>query len=135
MARSTGPRDPSCSRSARRSAGEARITKGYRLPARYVIHTVGPIWRGGAQGEREALRCCYESCITLAREHNVRSIAFPSISTGAYGFPIEEASRIAVRAVRESLREPSTIEVVRFVCFSAGDLALYQEILGPVTSP
>jgi O-acetyl-ADP-ribose deacetylase len=115
--------------------GEARITKGYRLPARCVIHTVGPIWHGGAQGEREALRRCYESCITLAREHDVRSIAFPSISTGAYGFPIDEASRIAVRAVRDSIQEPSGISLVRFVCFSAGDLALYQEILRPVTSP
>ena len=115
--------------------GEARLTRGYRLPARYVIHTVGPVWRGGRAGEPELLRRCYESSLDLASGRGLRSIAFPSISTGAYGYPIEEASRIAVRAVRERLRGPSSIEVVRFVCFSPRDLSLYQEALRPVTSP
>ncbi|HEY2924822.1 MAG TPA: O-acetyl-ADP-ribose deacetylase [Candidatus Eisenbacteria bacterium] len=115
--------------------GEARITKGYRLPARHVIHTVGPVWHGGKAGEPELLRRCYESCLTLARGRDIRSIAFPSISTGAYGYPIDEASRTAVRAVRESLREPSPIELVRFVCFSPRDLSIYQEALRPVTTP
>ncbi|TMQ59457.1 MAG: O-acetyl-ADP-ribose deacetylase [Candidatus Eisenbacteria bacterium] len=115
--------------------GEARLTRGYRLPARYVIHTVGPVWRGGRAGEPELLRRCYESSLDLASGRGLRSIAFPSISTGAYGYPIEEASRIAVRAVRERLHGPSSIEVVRFVCFSPRDLSLYQEALRPVTSP
>jgi len=114
--------------------GEARITGAYRLPARYVIHTVGPVWHGGKAGEPDLLRRCYEATLDLARTHGVRSIAFPSISTGAYGFPIEEASRIAVRAVRESLRGPTSVDLVRFVCFSGRDLSLYQEVLRPVTN-
>jgi len=114
--------------------GEARITKGYRLPARHVIHTVGPVWSGGRAGEPDLLRRCYDSCLALARAREVRSIAFPSISTGAYGYPIEEAARIAVRAVRESLREPSPVQLVRFVCFSTRDLSVYQEVLRPVTT-
>ncbi len=113
--------------------GEARITRGYLLPARHVIHTVGPVYALGLAGEPELLRRCYESCLALAREHDLATIAFPSISTGAYGYPIEEASRIAVRAVRESLRDPSPIRLVRFVCFSARDLAHYQDALPGVT--
>src|SRR5882762_5433674 len=117
------------------ATGEARITKGYRLPARYVIHTVGPVWKGGRAGEPELLRRCYESSLDLAGARGLRSIAFPSISTGAYGYPIDEASRIAVRAVHERLGGPSSIELVRFVCFSPRDLALYQEALRLLTSP
>ena len=115
--------------------GEARITKGYRLPASYVIHTVGPVWRGGTAGESELLRRCYESSLDLAAARGIRSIAFPSISTGAYGYPIEDGCRIAVRTVRDRLRGPSVIELVRFVCFSSGDLSLYQEALRPVPGP
>jgi O-acetyl-ADP-ribose deacetylase (regulator of RNase III) len=115
--------------------GEARITKGYRLLARHVIHAVGPVWHGGKAGEPEMLRRCYEACLALARAHEIRSIAFPSISTGAYGYPIEQASRIAVRAVRESLGDSSSIQLVSFVCFSSRDLTIYQEVLRPVTSP
>ena len=85
--------------------GEARITKAYRLPARHIIHTVGPVWGRGLAGEADALRRCYESCLALAREHGLRSIAFPSISTGAYGYPIEQAAPIAVRAVLDSDRK------------------------------
>jgi len=109
--------------------GEARITKGYRLPASYVIHTVGPVWKGGTAGEADLLGRCYESCLDLAGARGIRSIAFPSISTGAYGYPIEDGCRIAVRAVRDRLRGPSVIELVRFVCFSRRDLSLYEEAL------
>jgi O-acetyl-ADP-ribose deacetylase (regulator of RNase III) len=115
--------------------GEARITKGYRLPASYVIHTVGPVWRGGTAGESELLRRCYESSLDLAAARGIRSIAFPSISTGAYGYPIEDGCLIAVRSVRDRLHGPSVIELVRFVCFSSGDFSLYQEALRPVPGP
>ncbi len=113
--------------------GEARITKGYRLPAKYVIHTVGPVWKGGKSKERELLRKCYVNSLALAAEHGLRSIAFPSISTGAYRFPIERAARIAVETVRECITRPTSVELVRFVCFSAHDLAVYQKALEPVS--
>jgi O-acetyl-ADP-ribose deacetylase (regulator of RNase III) len=109
--------------------GEARITRGYRLPSRHVIHTVGPVWRGGTRGEPDLLRSCYVRVMTLAGEHNIRSIAFPSISTGAYGYPIREAARIAVTTVRSCLEDPTSIERVRFVCFSESDLAVYRDAL------
>ena len=110
--------------------GEARITRGYRLAARYVIHTVGPVWSGGGRGEPELLRGCYENALRLARGHGVASVAFPSISTGAYRYPIEQAASVAVEAVRRELREPGPVELVRFVCFSAGDLQVYRRLLG-----
>ena len=109
--------------------GEARITKGYRLPARYVIHTVGPVWSGGGSREPELLRGCYMSSLALAALHGVQSIAFPSISTGAYRYPIADAAQIAVQTVRESLAVPTTVKSVRFVCFSAGDLEVYRGLL------
>ena len=109
--------------------GEARLTPGYRLPAKYVIHTVGPVWSGGSRGEPDLLRRCYVGAIELAVEHGVRSLAFPAISTGAYRFPPEAAARIAVAAVREALRDPTPLELVRFVCFSATDLVVYQRLL------
>lgn len=109
--------------------GEARITKGYRLPARHVIHTVGPVWGGGAGGEAELLRRCYQRSLALAAEHGLRSIAFPSISTGAYRFPIEKAARIAVETVRELAKAPSSVELIRFVCFSHSDWEVYQGLL------
>ncbi len=109
--------------------GEARITQGYRLPAKYVIHTVGPVWSGGNRGEPELLRTCYVNSLRLASEHGLRSIAFPSISTGAYRFPIEQAARIAVESVQEALGKPTSIELVRFVCFSVSDLAVYRRLL------
>jgi O-acetyl-ADP-ribose deacetylase (regulator of RNase III) len=110
--------------------GEARLTPGYRLRARYVIHTVGPVWSGGTQGEPELLRRCYLRSLRLAAERDIRSIAFPSISTGAYRYPIEQAAAIAVAAVREAAKHERSIELVRFVCFSAADLAVYQRLLG-----
>ena len=114
--------------------GEARITKGYRLPARFVIHTVGPIWRGGEAGEEDLLRSCYESSLALAEARDLRSIAFPSISTGAYGYPIHAAARVAVSAVRDRLQQPHSIVLVRFVCFTSHDHSVYQELLRPVAS-
>jgi O-acetyl-ADP-ribose deacetylase (regulator of RNase III) len=110
--------------------GEARLTPGFRLPARYVIHAVGPVWSGGRRGEPELLRACYVNALRLAAAHGVRSIAFPCISTGAYRFPRELAAQIAVAAVRDELERPTSVELVRFVCFSAADLAVYQRLLG-----
>ncbi len=110
--------------------GEARLTPGFRLPARYVIHTVGPVWTGGRRGEPELLRACYVNSLRLAAAHGVRSIAFPCISTGAYRFPRELAAQIAVAAVRDELERPTPVELVRFVCFSAADLAVYRQLLG-----
>src|SRR5881394_2537661 len=110
--------------------GEARITQGYRLPARYVIHTVGPVWSGGGRSEPGLLRSCYRNSLKLALAHGIRSIAFPSISTGAYGYPIDRAARVAVATVRQTLGEPSPVELVRFVCFSVADLDVYRGLLG-----
>jgi O-acetyl-ADP-ribose deacetylase (regulator of RNase III) len=97
--------------------GEARITKGYRLPVRYVIHTVGPVWQGGARGEPAQLAACYRNSLRLAAEHGVRTIAFPGISTGVYGYPLEDATRLALSTVQECLAELPAIEEVRFVTF------------------
>ena len=109
--------------------GEARITRGYRLPAAWVIHTVGPVYRDGRHGEPELLARCYRSSLALAAERGLTSIAFPAISTGAYRFPIREASRIAVASAREALAQPSSFEQILFVCFSARDLAIYRELI------
>lgn len=109
--------------------GEARITKGYRLPARYVIHTVGPVWHGGSHNEAELLASCYRNTIKLAIEHQCRTIAFPSISTGAYGFPIEQAAAIATATVREVLADETSIDELIFCCFSDHDLAVYRTAL------
>ena len=109
--------------------GEARITEGYRLPAKHVIHTVGPVWSGGRRREPELLRGCYVNSLRLAAEHGLTSVAFPSTSTGAYRYPIEQAAPIAVDTVREELRRPTSLELVRFVCFSAADLEVYQRLL------
>src|SRR5690349_9669987 len=110
--------------------GEARITKGYRLSARYVIHTVGPVWSGGRRGEPGLLQSCYANSLRLALAHGIRSIAFPAIGTGAYGYPMEQAACVAVATVRQTLGEQSPVELVRFVCVSAADLAVYQALLG-----
>src|SRR3989442_12124867 len=112
--------------------GEARITQGYRLPAKHVIHTVGPVWSGGKRREPELLRGCYCNSLRLAAQHGLRSIAFPSISTGVYRYPIEHAARVAVETVRLELEQPTSIELVRFGCFSGGGLAGYRKRLrGP----
>jgi len=105
--------------------GEARITGGHRLQAKWVIHTVGPVWRGGARGERELLAACYRNSLALAAEHPIATIAFPAISTGAYGFPIDEACRIALVEVERSLAALPAIREVNFVCFDAAMLDCY----------
>ena len=110
--------------------GEAKLTQGHRLPARFVIHTVGPVWRGGAECEPERLASCYRRSLEVAADHGLRSIAFPSISTGVYGYPIEAASEIAVATVKASLAELSAIQEVIFCCFSEGDWRVYNKRLG-----
>lgn len=109
--------------------GEAKRTGGYRLPARYIVHTVGPVWRGGEHGEEALLVDCYRNALRLAAEVDARSIAFPSISTGIYGYPIEQAARAAVSTVRAELARCPGIDEVLFCCFSASDLTVYQREL------
>lgn len=109
--------------------GEAKITKGYRLKARHVIHTVGPVWHGGGNGEPELLRSCYANSLKLAAAHGLQIIAFPCISTGVYRFPADRAAEIAVKTVREFLTEPSSIQTVIFCCFAPADRARYETLL------
>jgi O-acetyl-ADP-ribose deacetylase (regulator of RNase III) len=109
--------------------GKARLTSGYRLPARHVIHTVGPIWRGGRAGEPEILAACYRSCLAIARRQELRSIAFPAIATGVYGFPREHAAEIAVATVRTHLTECEWPEAVIFMCFDETTRAAYLRAL------
>jgi O-acetyl-ADP-ribose deacetylase (regulator of RNase III) len=109
--------------------GEARITKGYDLPAKFVVHAVGPVWSGGQRGEDELLQNCYRRSLQLAGERRLRSIAFPCISTGIYRFPKERAARIAVATVRGSLKDAPQIEKVIFCCFSKEDYDIYQKFL------
>jgi O-acetyl-ADP-ribose deacetylase len=97
--------------------GAARITHGYRLPAKHVIHTVGPVWHGGARGEAELLTSCYRSCFVLAQEHGVKSIAFPAISCGVYGYPLDQAAGIALEEIRSFLLNNPTFDRVLVVCF------------------
>lgn len=112
--------------------GQARLTRGYRLPARYVIHTVGPVYRDGQHGEPELLASCYRESLKQARAHACRTLAFPAISCGVYGYPLEAATAIAVREVREFGAQDGTLEQVTFACFSAEMLATYQRALaGP----
>jgi len=109
--------------------GEARITNAYRLKAKRIIHTVGPIWGGGSNGEAEILVSCYRHSLRLAVADGLRSIAFPSISTGAYGYPLELAASVAVRTVREFITETTGFEKVIFCCFSGGDYSFYSQLL------
>ena len=109
--------------------GEARLTRGYRLPAGHVIHTVGPVWRGGHQGEPDLLASCYRRSMELAAEHGIATLAFPSISTGIYGYPIERAAPIAVTTVRAWLEILSSLREVIFCCFSMDDLRVYDALL------
>ena len=109
--------------------GKAKITKGYRLPAKYVIHTPGPVWHGGEYGEEVLLRSCYVSCLDLAAENGCRTVDFPSISTGVYHFPLERASRVAIAAIRDSLARHPEIERVRMVCFDERTKAYYDRAL------
>ena len=109
--------------------GDAKITKGYNLPARWVIHTVGPVWSGGQNGEEAALRSCYRRCMELAQEHGLRSVAFPAISTGVYGYPSAPAAAIAVETVSEHLSRNSSVESVLFVCFNSRTREAYNSVL------
>ena len=111
--------------------GDAKITKGYRLPAKYVIHTVGPVWRDGKSGEPDLLASCYRRSLEIAEQHGLHSIAFPAISTGAFGYPIEDATKLAVETTRAFFHgRSSKIAEVIFCCFSKGDLQLYLDALG-----
>ena len=109
--------------------GDAKITKGYNLPARWVIHTVGPVWSGGRNGEEAALRSCYRRCMELVEEYKLRSVAFPAVSTGVYGYPSAPAATIAVETVSEYLNHSSFIESVFFVCFNSRTREAYNAVL------
>ena len=125
-----------CRRLGGCQTGSAKITKGHRLPARSVIQTVGPVWHGGHRGEADLLASCYRRSLEIAHESNLRSIAFPSISTGVYGYPVEAAAAIAVGTVREFVgAEPSAFDEVVFCCFSARDLEIYGGLLKDETRP
>jgi len=105
--------------------GEARITRGYRLQARHVIHTVGPVWHGGSRREPELLASCYRTSLALAREHHLKTIAFPAISCGVYAYPLDAAVKIAVKACVEAIGAHTTLEKITFACFNAQALSLY----------
>lgn len=107
--------------------GDAKITRGYRLPARYVIHTVGPVWQGGTRGEPELLAACYRRSLEVARENHVATLAFPGISTGVYGYPVELAAQVAVTTVTSTATDG--IEEIIFCCFSENDRKIYQHLL------
>lgn len=111
------------------ATGDARLTPGFQLPARYVIHTVGPVWHGGDRGEAEQLASCYRRSLEVAAAHGLASLAFPAISTGVYGYPKEAAARIAVATVRAQVPAFPLIREVIFCCHTAADLALYQRLL------
>ena len=111
------------------ATGDAKMTRGHRLPAPWIIHAVGPVWEGGRAGEPELLASCYRRALGLAKAAGLRSIAFPSISTGAYGYPVEAAARLAIATVADSLRDPGSIAEVVFCCFSESDLAIYERLL------
>ena len=114
--------------------GEARITRGYRLPARHVIHTVGPIWGGGSEGEAEVLASCYRNSLALAAEYQLKSIAFPAISCGAYGYPISEAAEIAIHTTKDFLKNNDSIDRVTFVVFAKDVFAAYEQALSNPSS-
>lgn len=115
------------------ATGEAKITKGYKLKAKYVIHTPGPIWRGGKWGEEELLANCYKNSLALAKEYGIQTIAFPSISTGVYRFPVEEAARIAVREILQFLKYDDSIAQVTVVCFDDQTKEAYLEAVKELT--
>lgn len=112
--------------------GQAVITRGYHLPAKYIIHTVGPVWHGGSHGEDELLASCYRNSLALAVQHDIRTIAFPAISTGAYGFPLERATRIAVEEVHHFLEKDASIKEVMFVCFGRDAYDIYRTVVGEI---
>lgn len=109
--------------------GEAKLTKGFRLPATYIIHAVGPVWRGGAHGEADLLASCYRRSLEIADAHTLQRIAFPNISTGIYGYPKDQAAEVAIAAVSRFLEKPTSIQEVTFVCFDAENRTIYEQIL------
>jgi O-acetyl-ADP-ribose deacetylase len=110
--------------------GDAKLTGGHRLPATYIIHTVGPVWRGGANGEQQMLASCYRRTLEVAAANDIATLAFPSISTGVYGYPIDLAANVAVSTVRSVVPKLASIREVVFCCFSPADLAIYEGLLG-----
>jgi len=110
--------------------GAAKITKGFRLPAKHVIHTVGPVWKDGSHNEADLLASCYQACFALARNHNLRTLAFPAISCGIYHFPINQATRIAIRETLAELDRNPTLENITFACFNEPIFCAYQTLLG-----
>jgi len=108
------------------ATGQAKITRGYKLPARWVIHTVGPVWRDGRHHEEELLASCYRNCYALVEQRGIKTVAFPSISTGAYGFPLERAAGLALRETKYFLERNGSVQMVILVCFGAGALEIYQ---------
>ena len=128
--RAAGPQlAAACARIGHCPTGEARLTDGYELPARYVIHAVSPVWHGGDQGEAELLAGCYRNAIQLAAEQGLKSIAFPAISTGIFGYPLSEATAIAVASVREALGDAATLQRVIFCTFGDDVTAAYEQAL------
>jgi O-acetyl-ADP-ribose deacetylase (regulator of RNase III) len=128
--RAAGPElAAACARLGGCATGEAKITGAYRLPAKHVIHTVGPVWRGGGQGEPALLASCYRRSMELARNHDLASIAFPAISTGIYGYPADQAAKVAVATVRETLAADDRFEKVVFCCFGEPSAALHRVAL------
>ena len=117
------------------ATGQAKITKGYKLPAKWVIHTVGPVWRDGRHGEEELLASCYRNSLALAEQNGARTIGFPSISTGAYGFPMDKAARIAVAEIRTFLERNSAMEKVVLVCFGKSAFDIHREALENIRNP
>ncbi|MGA2243072.1 MAG: O-acetyl-ADP-ribose deacetylase [Verrucomicrobiota bacterium] len=111
------------------ATGQAKITKGYKLPARWVIHTVGPVWHDGQHGEDELLASCYRSCFALVESHGIKTVAFPSISTGAYGFPMDRAARIALHETKQFLKRNQSVEQVMLACFGASALEIHKRVL------
>ena len=109
--------------------GEAKLTRGYDLPAKYIIHTVGPVWKGGSHGESELLASCYRRSLELAAERNLTSIAFPAISTGIFGFPIQPAAEIAISTARTFTASPTSLQEIIFCCYSSSDYQLYAGLL------
>ncbi|TIU43780.1 MAG: O-acetyl-ADP-ribose deacetylase [Mesorhizobium sp.] len=112
--------------------GDAKLTRGYRLPARYVIHTVGPVWQGGGQGEAELLASCYRRSLEVALGHDCRTVAFPAISTGIYGYPKDAATGIAIGAVNDFLRHNTVPEMVTFCCFDEAMAELYRRVVAAI---